>query len=69
MEYIFQEKGEKGDANETDVNERNADPSRILVEALDNIEDSDSESEGMCGTLPMFSGKELFKFRCKYIKN
>jgi len=51
-----EEKGEKGDANETDVNERNADPSRIPVEALDNIEDSDSEPEGMCGTLPMFSG-------------
>ena len=64
MEYIFQEKGEKGDANETDINERKAEPSRIPVEALDNIEDSDSEPEGMCGTLPMFSGKELFQFRC-----
>ena len=53
---MFQEKGENEEENKTDVNKHKAEPSRIPVEALDNIEDSDSEPEGMCGTLAMFSG-------------
>ena len=53
---MFQEKGENEEENKTDVNKHKAEPSRIPVEALDNIEDSDSEPEGMCGTLAMFPG-------------
>ncbi len=57
---MFQEKSGNGEENETDVNKHKAEPSRIPVEALDDIEDSDSEPEGMCGTLAMFPGIGVF---------